>query len=381
MRILFITDLYPISKDDEPKTLLSFVNRWKQSGHSIDVIRPNFLFNAVLRSKKIYIKEEYTENGINILNLNFFTPFLFNIKNKLPKDFDLHYYDVVISHMPSGTLFASKLIEGSKIPFVCSVHASDIEVLTSPTYKFYFSKELKKAYERADLISARSYVLAEKIKSLIPNAQYKTFTAFSGIEERHIESEEFFTKKLNHLARTEKIKILTTASLIKRKNIDIVLDALSKLEFKSWQYAVIGGGPELKRLMKLAKKLGIDKKVVFLNKLSRKKVFEFLEESDIFILPSENETFGMAYLEAMSKANIVICTKNDGIDGIIKHNINGFAIPSNSKKLASTISKIKNMQYEQLREIYLNSYKTIYQHTEKMAANNYIENVKKIIAD
>lgn len=381
MRILFITDLYPISNDDEPKTLLSFVNRWKQSGYSIDVIRPNFLLNTILRSKKIYIKDQYTENGIKILNLNFFTPFLFNIKDKLPKEFNLKNYDVVISHMPSGTLFASKLVEGSRIPLVCSVHASDIEVLTNPIYKFYFSTELKKAYEKANLISPRSYVLENKIKSLIQNAQNKTFVAFSGIEERHIESEEFFTNKLKHLARTERIKIVTTASLIKRKNIDIVLKALSKLEFKNWQYMVIGTGSELKRLQKLSKELEIDKKVVFLGKLPRKKVFEFLKESDIFILLSENETFGLSYLEAMAKANIVICTKNDGVDGIIEHNKNGFAIPPTSKKLVSTINKIKNMQYEQLKEVYLNCYKTIYQYTEKIAANNYIENIKKIIKD
>ena len=49
-----------------------------------------------------------------------------------------------------------------------------------------------------------------------------------------------------------------------------------------------------------------------------------MRESDIFILPSRNETFGMVYMEAMASGCITVCSKNDGVDGIIRDGINGF---------------------------------------------------------
>lgn len=379
MKILFITDLYPISSSNEPITLVNFVNKWKQSGHSIDIIRPNFLLNTILRRKKIHANDVYIENGIKIFNLNFITPFLFNIKNKLPKDFDINNYDIVISHMPSGSLFASKLVKNSNIPFICAVHTSDIEVMTNPIYKLYFSPELKKAYKKAHMIATRSFVLERKIKSLIPESKQKTFVAYSGIEKEYIENEEFFINKLNHFTNTQELKITSTSSLIKRKNIDIVLKALSKLEFTNWQYTIIGSGKELNRLKRLSEKLKIDEKVIFLNNIPREKVLDILKESDIFILLSEKETFGMAYLEAMAKANIIIGTKNDGIDGILQDKVNGFTCNPNIKELTNVINKIKNTPSEKLKEIYLNCHKTISEYTDDIAAKNYIENIKKAI--
>ena len=42
-------------------------------------------------------------------------------------------------------------------------------------------------------------------------------------------------------------------------------------------------------------------------------------EADIFVLPSKNETFGMVYMEALAHGNIVLCTQNSGVDGIIQN--------------------------------------------------------------
>ena len=57
MKILVITDLYPI-KDEEkftPKTIKNFVEAWENLGHEIRIIKPNFLFNSFLRKKPFYI--------------------------------------------------------------------------------------------------------------------------------------------------------------------------------------------------------------------------------------------------------------------------------------------------------------------------------------
>lgn len=352
MKILFVTDLYPIGGEQIAKALFYFVQEWQKLGHEVDIIRANFVINTKLRGRKIIEEKLYEENGTKIYNLNFHTPFFFNVYNKLPKDFSLKNYDVMISHMPCGALMAQKLLKKEKTKYICSVHASDITVLTDFKY-LPFRNRLKKAYKLADKISARSPILKEKIEKIIPNN--KTFVAYSGIDI------EPFEKQMN-----KEITITTVASLIKRKNIDVIIKALN--EMPQIKLNIIGSGKEEKNLKKLVKGSNIQ----FLGQLQRPLVIKQLKKSDIFVLLSDNETFGLSYLEAMATGNIVIGKKDDGIDGILKDNENGFLINPNVEELKKCIEKILVLEKNEISAIKANCAKTIKELTIQSAASNYL---------
>ena len=174
MRMLVITDLYPINEDETytSRTIQAFVKSWENLGHEVRIIKPNFLLNSYLR------KNPYYKDGIygQIENINYLTPFLGDIKKKIKTLFAPNF---IIAHRLSGLIFASKL----GVSFCAGVHASDLEVLTNPIYKFYFKTELEKAYEKSKCIACRSYVLREKFLGLYPQYENKTFVAPSVIEE------------------------------------------------------------------------------------------------------------------------------------------------------------------------------------------------------
>ena len=356
MKILFVTDLYPIGEEKIAKALFYFVQEWQNMGHEVEVIRANFILNTKLRGRKILEEKIYKENGTKIYNLNFHTPFIFNVYDKLPKDFSLKNYDIMISHMPCGALMAQKLLKKEKIKYICAVHASDITVLTKWKY-LPFRNQLKKSYKLADKISARSPILKEEIEKIIPNN--KTFVAFSGVDIEPIE------KPLN-----KKITITTVASLIKRKNIDVLIKALN--EMPQIKLNIIGSGCKEKNLKKLAKGSNIQ----FFGQLQRPLVIEQLKNSDIFVLLSNNETFGLSYLEAMATGNIVIGKKGDGIDGILKDNENGFLINPNSEELKKCLDKILSMKEEEISTIKANCAKTIKELTSQSSAENYLKNIQ-----
>ena len=350
MKILFVTDLYPIGEEKIAKALFYFVQEWQKQGHTVEVIRANFITNTVLRGRKIIEEKIYTENGTKIYNLNFHTPFWFDVYKKLPKDFSLKNYDVIISHMPSGALMANRLLEKEKIKYIYAVHCSDIIVLKY----FAFKNALKKSYLKADKIAARSPILKEKIEKIIPNN--KTFVAFSGIDIIPIE------KPLN-----KEITITTVASFIKRKNIDVIIKALN--EMPNLKLNIIGSGKEEKNLKKLTKD---NTNINFLGQLERNKVIEELKKSDIFVLLSDNETFGLSYLEAMATGNIVIGKKGDGIYGIIKNSKNGFLIEPKSEELKKCLEKILAMDEAELIQIKANCTETIKELTIEKAAKQYL---------
>ncbi len=336
MKILVITDLYPV-KDGEkntPRTIFDFVQGWEKLGNEVKIIRPNFLLNSFLRKKTFY------KSGIygNVENINYFLPFLGNIKNKIKTEFKP---DITIAHMPSGILFANKL----GLPFIAGVHVSDLEVLTNPLYSIYFKKALELGYKNALKIACRSEVIKNKFLKLYPEYEAKTFVCYSGIDENIITKRAWESGK----------RILTCAQLIKRKNIDKVIKACESLDV---ELKIIGEGKEYKNLRKLSKK------PIFTGRLEYGKVIEEMRKADIFVLPSKNETFGMVYLEAMASGCITVCSENDGIAGIIKDGFNGYFWKDN---IIETIINSNNQN-----EILKNSYATIKNYTTEKASANYL---------
>ena len=165
MKILFVTDLYPVKNGEytTPLTLHNFVCEWIKLGISVDVVKPNFLFNSVVRNKPLYKTGLYDYDGVNVYNINYFLPFMFNIENKLPLEINIKEYDLIVAHMPSGIIWANKIAQKYNKPLVCGVHISDITVLTKTLYKKYFSNCMKDAYKYAKKIACRSSVLQNKI--------------------------------------------------------------------------------------------------------------------------------------------------------------------------------------------------------------------------
>jgi len=357
MKILFLTDLYPIREDEKntPKTLYNFVKYWKKAGYSVDVVRPNFLFNSFLRNKPFYKTGQYE----NAFNANYLTPFWGDIKQKLPKQI-CENYDVIVAHMPSG-IIASNHFEGKVI---CAVHCSDIDVLTKPIYSIYFKKQMEKAYERAVGIACRSEVLRKKFLELYPQYEEKTFDAPSGIDVQPI-------KRQIPSMLDRRVNIVTCAQLIKRKNIDKLIKAVKDNE--SIKLTVIGEGKELESLVKLSNN------VKFTGYLPKDIVLNEMKNSDIFVLPSVHETFGMVYLEAMSMGCITVSTKNDGVDGIIKDGINGFLTEPNVESIKETIAKIIDLDEGQIYSMLQNCYNTVTDHNSTTCADNYLQNILKNI--
>lgn len=396
MNILFITDLYPVKSDEKttPRTLLTFVEEWKKMGHNVDILKPNFILNSFLRGKPFYKSGQYGD----VFNINYWTPFWFDVKRKFNGNSRLgtlaqlnkHNYNIVVAHMPSGILFADKL----GLPFVAGIHNSDIEVLTKPLYKIHFKNRLEKALRNAKAIACRSFVLRDKLLKLYPEFEEKTFVAPSGIDkkaamfldakqnEKHSADTNFsrftshisLSSDMNHSLLTthhSPIKVLTCAHFKKRKNIDKVIKACKGLE--CFELTVIGDGKERKKLEK------IDKNVIFTGRLPHDEVLAKMRNSDIFVLPSVGETFGMVYLEAMASGCITVCTKGDGIDGIIKDRENGFLTEPNSESVKETLLNIKNLTKEELNSLYTNSFNTIQHYTSTLCAERYLQQILKIM--
>jgi glycosyltransferase involved in cell wall biosynthesis len=104
------------------------------------------------------------------------------------------------------------------------------------------------------------------------------------------------------------IVIITVARLVAWKNIDMVVSAFSRIKKEGVYLTVLGEGREKARLIKMAEELGVGKKCYFLGHIENPA--EYYAESDIFVLPSKIESFGIVYAEAMASGLPCIGLKN-----------------------------------------------------------------------
>jgi len=129
-----------------------------------------------------------------------------------------------------------------------------------------------------------------------------------------------FVKKYN---LKNKFVISYLGRVQKYKGLDQVIKVLPKLD-KKIVFLVMGKDVgDKKRLVNLAKKLSVNNRVVFLGEVSNENKLRALDVSEIFVLPSDWEAFGIVILEAMARNNCIISTKTEGGNFLVKKE-NGF---------------------------------------------------------
>lgn len=140
--------------------------------------------------------------------------------------------------------------------------------------------------------------------------------------------------------------IIFVGRLAKHKHLDDLLRAVKilKNEKLDLNLIVVGDGIEKTNMKKLAHNLNIDKNVFFMGNLDNYgEVIKNIKRSEILVLPSTREGFGLVLAEANACEIPVIAYDSGGVSEIIKDNINGFLIePRNIQKLSSKIEYLIN---------------------------------------
>lgn len=134
------------------------------------------------------------------------------------------------------------------------------------------------------------------------------------------------------------LRILSVCRLVPKKGIDVILRALSLLRSESprrYRYRIVGGGPELPRLMALAHDLNLED-VEFVGPVPPDVVRKELAQADVFVLGTRRMPDGdrdgipNAMLEAMAVGIPVIISDAGGVSEVIRHRRNGWLIPPNN---------------------------------------------------
>lgn len=140
----------------------------------------------------------------------------------------------------------------------------------------------------------------------------------------------------------EKYDLIYAGRLLPHKNVDLIIKAVRLLthEFPKIKCLIIGKGPEKKKLMNFAEKLGISENIIFKDFLPKEEdVYAHMKSSKIFVFPSILEGFGIVVIEAMACGLPVIGVSHkwNAAKDIINENKAGFVVNSSAEEIAEKI--------------------------------------------
>jgi len=150
------------------------------------------------------------------------------------------------------------------------------------------------------------------------------------------------------------LTVAFTGRLTRNKNVDAILRAIAIMKGRGIPFKglVIGEGPEMESLTKLAKDIGISSQVEYVGGVSPERIPSFLERADVFVLGSHTEGWPKAIAEAMA-FGLVCIGSNVGLIPMFLADGRGFTVPpGDAAALAQTLEKIACApeEYEPMRQ-------------------------------
>lgn len=237
--------------------------------------------------------------------------------------------DIIHAHFYSIAAIASILRKKYGIPYIITEHSSklnkEIEGISAIDKKL-----ARKAYDSCDQIICVSEALRQNIKK---NFQHDSIVI------PNIVDDQSFNYQGNDKSSSPFVYV-STGSLKPIKNFDKLIDAFSQVKDDA-QLLIIGEGPERGKLESKISELQLESHVKLLGQLTRAEINKIYQEAHVFVLPSQSETFGVSYIEAMYTGLPVIATRCGGPEAFVNES-NGILVPVNgTTELTSAMENIR----------------------------------------
>ena len=253
-----------------------------------------------------------------------YQPYELALSSKLVDMVKLHKIDVLHVHYAIPHAYAAYMAkkmlyeEGIELPIVTTLHGTDITLVGShPHYKTAVEFSINKS----DAVTSVSQSLKDDTLRLFNvKNNIKVVPNFIDLE-RHV---THFTDCQRAMLANDNERVITHISNFRKvKRIDDIIHVFYEIQKEiSATLMMVGEGPEKEPAEMLCEKLGIEDRVKFLGNSGE--IDKILCFSDLFLLPSETESFGLAALEAMASGVPVISSNTGGIPEVNIDGVSGF---------------------------------------------------------
>lgn len=318
-----------------------------ENGHEIHFISSSLPF----RLNRMYHNVYYHQVEVNQYSVFQYPPYDIALASKMAEvinreELDLLHVHYAIPHAVCAIL--AKQMSGRDVKIVTTLHGTDITVLG---YDPSLTDAIRFGIEKSDIVTAVSKSLISQTYDLI-NPDKTIETVYNFIDERVYKRSNSSHLKDEYGILPEEKVVIHVSNFRPVKRVQDVVRTFEKItKGIPAKLLLVGDGPEMTVVCKLVKKLNIEDKVLFLGK--QDSVEELYSISDLMLLLSEKESFGLVALEAMACGVPCIGTNVGGIPEVIDHGLSGYIcelgdIEDMSEKAIDLLQN--SMKHQQFRE-------------------------------
>jgi L-malate glycosyltransferase len=290
-----------------------------EKGHEIHFISSSMPF----RLKKMYPNIYYHQVEVNQYSVFQYPPYDIALASKMAEVADREKLDILHVHyaIPHAVcaILARQMSERD-LKIVTTLHGTDVTVLG---YDPSLIGAIKFGIEKSDYVTAVSNSLIEQTYELIKTSK-KIETVYNFIDQRvyYKRSDATYLKDVYGIQEDEKV-IIHVSNFRPVKRVTDVVKAFAKIvQHTPAKLLLVGDGPEISIVCKLVDQLELQGKVLFVGK--QENLEELYSISDLMLLLSEKESFGLVALEAMACGVPCIGTNVGGMPEVISDGENGY---------------------------------------------------------
>ncbi|WP_431799143.1 N-acetyl-alpha-D-glucosaminyl L-malate synthase BshA [Halobacillus andaensis] len=289
-----------------------------EQGHKIHFITSQVPF----RLNRVYPNIFYHEVEVSNYPVFQHPPYDLSLANKMAEVIDREELDILHVHyaMPHAVLaILAKQMCVRDVKIVTTLHGTDITVLGIDSS---LKRMIRFGIDQSDRVTAVSNSLVDQTRQQLDTSK-KIDVIYNFVDEREYYRIQTPRLKEQYGILEEEKVIIHISNFRKVKRVQDVIFVFAEVaKNMPAKLVLVGDGPEYSNCYHLVKELNLEEQVLFLGK--QENVSELLAISDLKLLLSEKESFGLVLLEAMSCGVPCIGTNIGGIPEVIRHGITGY---------------------------------------------------------
>jgi len=237
-------------------------------------------------------------------------------------ELDLMHLHYAIPHATSAWI-AREMLEGERdLPLLTTLHGTDITLVGAhPSFQSITRFSILRSQ---GLTAVSRYLKDATVEGFdVPAQRIRVIPNFIDVERYRRDRDPCHRATL--APGGERIVMHVSNYRSVKRTLDVV-EVFARIRGRvPARLVLVGDGPDRPQAVALAERLGVGKSVLFLGKHAA--VEELLACADLFLLPSESESFGLAALEAMACGAPVVASNAGGIPEVVSHGETGFLFP------------------------------------------------------
>lgn len=293
-----------------------------RKGHQVHFITYSYPVRLDFLEMNIHFHEVHVEE----YPLFHYQPYELALSSKMAYvvktyNIDILHVHYAIPHAYAGYMAKQMLKrEGIEVPMITTLHGTDITLVGNhPSYK----EAVTFSINESDVVTSVSESLKrDTLRLFNVDKDIKVIPNFIGLQK----TERVSPCKRSVMASADELIVTHISNFRKVKRVDDVVRVFYGIQQQlPAKLIMVGDGPEREIADQLCKDLGIKKKVLFLGNTSD--IDRILCFTDLFLLPSESESFGLSALEAMAAGVPVVSSNAGGLSEVNEEGVSGYLCP------------------------------------------------------